>query len=109
MGNYYGSGDGLGLANLGQAADTSVPFWDSPGVRFVMTTGSVLSVPALAYHGYKRNRSVGWALVWGIFGSMVWPVTVPVAVVQGYAKPKVRSNKRRRRTSRRRRRTSRRS
>jgi hypothetical protein len=64
--------------------------------------------PALAYHGYKRNDSVGWALVWGLFGSMVWPITVPVAVAQGFGKKKTNKNpRRRRRTSRKKRRTSR--
>jgi hypothetical protein len=77
-----------------------------------MALGGTLSVPVLAYHGYKRNNSVMWAAMWGFLGSLVWPVTVPIAFAQGYGKRKVASNRRRRRrTSRRpvrRRRTSRR-
>lgn len=124
MSTYY-SGDGLGLGTLNRAADQSgvvhplanlgQPQTGSRygtlhglpgGVSMALWVAGLASVPVLAYHGYKRNRSVGWALVWGIFGSWVWPITVPVAFAQGYAKPHVRRNRRRRRTSRR---TSRRS
>lgn len=122
MTSYY-DGVGLGLGQLGAAADR-VPamsplttlgqngtesWWAASGpIQKTMYIAGLAAVPALAYHGYKRNNSVGWALVWGIFGSWVWPITVPVAFAQGYAKPsRVKSN-RRRRPSRSRRRTSRR-
>lgn len=111
MGSYY-KGDGLGLQNLGQNADgLTPPPSGQPAVgtwgKAMAVAGSV-SVPVLAYHGYKRNNSWGWAVVWGLFGSWVWPITVPVAFAQGYAKPKkVRRNRRRRTSRRRRRRTSR--
>jgi hypothetical protein len=49
--------------------------------------GSAASA-SLIYHGYKRNDSVGWALVWGLLGGLVWPVTVPIAVAQGFGKRK---------------------
>ncbi len=56
---------------------------------------------ALAYHGYKRNNSVGWALAWAIFGGMFWPVGLGVAYAQGFGKPAtMRANRRRRRRSR---------
>jgi hypothetical protein len=120
MSGYYKTGDGLGLGRLGQAADSLAPGeqvrnlgyqdrWamQSP-TRKVMAVAGLAAVPALAYHGYKRNDSVGWALVWGLFGSMVWPITVPVAVAQGFGKKKTNKNpRRRRRTSRKKRRTSR--
>jgi hypothetical protein len=54
----------------------------------------VLSLPLLAYHGYKRNNSVGWAIAWAL-GSIVWPVTLPIAFAQGFAKTRVTPNKRR--------------
>lgn len=51
---------------------------------------SVASAGVCAYHGYKRNNSIGWAIGWSIFGGGL-PVVAPVvAVAQGYAKPKVR-------------------
>lgn len=40
-----------------------------------------------AYHGYKRNGSVAWAVVWGLAGGAVPIVTIPVAVAQGFGEP----------------------
>lgn len=49
--------------------------------------GGMLSWPALAYHGYKRNDdSIGWGFAW----SCLWPffpVAPVIAVVQGFGKP----------------------
>lgn len=55
---------------------------------WVSAFAHLAAMGALTYHGYKRNDSVGWALVWGILGSIVWPVTVPIAAAQGFGKPK---------------------
>lgn len=41
-----------------------------------------------AYHGYKRNESAGWAFGWFIFGSVLPIFAIPVALAQGFAKPK---------------------
>jgi len=43
-------------------------------------------VAASAYHGYKRNNSVGWAVVWGLLGGIAPFITVPVAFAQGFGK-----------------------
>jgi len=76
--------DGLQLNGLGDAMssiDTS-----SPGFM-VWSVVSTASMAASAYHGYKRNKSVGWAIVWGAMGA-IFPVITPViAVAEGYAKP----------------------
>jgi hypothetical protein len=74
----------------------AAPNWVAPvAVAFQVTM--LASAGALAYHGYKRNGSVGWALVWGLLGGLVWPVTVPIALAQGYGKPRgVRKNRGRR-------------
>jgi hypothetical protein len=49
---------------------------------------SITSAAVSAYHGYKRNDSIGWAIVWFFAGS-VFPVFVPViAIAQGFGKPK---------------------
>jgi hypothetical protein len=45
-----------------------------------------LSALACAYHGYKRNDSIGWALWWGLVGSM--PITPVIALAQGFGKRK---------------------
>lgn len=39
---------------------------------------------ASAYHGYKRNDSLGWAIVWGLLGGIAPVITVPVALAQGF-------------------------
>jgi 2-methylisocitrate lyase-like PEP mutase family enzyme len=49
---------------------------------------SVAGAAASAYHGYKRTQSVGWAFVWALCGSIAPVVTVPVAIAQGFGKPK---------------------
>jgi hypothetical protein len=49
---------------------------------------AMASASASAYHGYKRNASIGWALVWFGLGS-IFPIVTPViAVAQGYGKRK---------------------
>lgn len=46
------------------------------------------SVGASGYHGYKRNRSVGWALIWGLAGGIAPVLTPAIAIAQGFGKPK---------------------
>lgn len=49
---------------------------------------STISMGASAYHGYKRNDSIGWALWWGLMGS-IFPIITPViGVAQGFGQPK---------------------
>jgi hypothetical protein len=48
---------------------------------------SVASAGASAYHGYKRNESVGWALWWGICGAALPVITPAIAFAQGFGKP----------------------
>jgi hypothetical protein len=45
------------------------------------------SMAVSAYHGYKRNDSVGWALWWGLMGSMFPVITPVIAVAQGFGEP----------------------
>jgi hypothetical protein len=46
----------------------------------------VASVAFSAYHGYKRNNSVGWGIGWGALGLFFPIITPAVAVIQGYGK-----------------------
>lgn len=47
-----------------------------------------VSTLAMAYHGYKRTKSVGWALGWAAFGAFA-PLLAPViAVAEGFGKPR---------------------
>ena len=54
---------------------------------FWMVAG-IASVGASAYHGYKRNNSVGWAIVWGLLGGLAPVITPAVAVAQGFGERK---------------------
>lgn len=117
MPRYYGPGGGLAaISGLGQTTQGAAPTApaappassaatlarsdDGGTLRTVMMVASTAASAALAYHGYKRNNSVGWAVGWFFLGGLFWPIAVPVALAQGFAKPRVKSN--RRRSSRRR-------
>lgn len=55
---------------------------------FTVVEGVIVlgSSAASAYHGYKRNRSVGWAVWWGLMG-FIFPIVTPaVAIAQGFGK-----------------------
>lgn len=56
----------------------------------IATAATALSVAGVglgAYHGYKRDGSVGWALAWAALGGLFPIVTIPVAIAQGFAQP----------------------
>jgi hypothetical protein len=61
-----------------------VPFYESPIYRLLAIAGVTVG----AYHGYKRNNSIGWAIVWALSGSLFPYVVIPIAVAQGIGKPK---------------------
>ena len=42
-----------------------------------------------AYHGYRRNDSVMWAIVWSTLGGIAPIIVIPVALAQGIGKRKV--------------------
>lgn len=119
MSNYYTPIGGLGINHLGQAVDMMpgggtalqpTPMMTQQEVRGIATTTMlvyggivVASSGASAFHGYRRSRgSVGAAVGWGLLGALFPIITPAVALAQGFGKPKVAKN-RRRRTSRRRR------
>lgn len=56
----------------------------SPAAVAFWSVLSVAGAAAGAYHGTKRNDSVGWGLWWGLCGG-AFPVVVPViALAQGF-------------------------
>ena len=57
------------------------------GLGTVMSVASIAGGSAAAYHGYKRNGSVGSAIGWGLLGYLFWPITIPVALAQGFGEP----------------------
>jgi hypothetical protein len=57
--------------------------WPKIGGMLALASGA-----ASAYHGYRRNDSIGWAAWWFLMGT-VFPIFTPVvAVAQGFGKKK---------------------
>lgn len=76
-------------------------FLPIPGVGDATTAGAVnqfapsnmgwlnmVGAGLATYHGYKRNQSIAWALVWGAFGAFAPIITNAIGVAQGFSKPK---------------------
>jgi hypothetical protein len=57
----------------------------SPATLVVAGTIATASSLVSLYHGYKRNNSLGWGLLWGLFGATFPLITPTVALAQGYA------------------------
>lgn len=51
---------------------------------YAWSAASILSTAAGAYHGYKRNDSVGWAIVWGLLGGLFPVITPAIAAAHGF-------------------------
>ncbi len=49
---------------------------------------SSVSAVACTYHGYKRNKSAGWAVGWAIFGGALPLLALPIAFAQGFGERK---------------------
>lgn len=49
---------------------------------------AMAATAALAYHGYKRNNSIGWAIGWVLIGGLAPVIALPIAFAQGFAKRK---------------------
>jgi hypothetical protein len=64
-----------------------VPYYETPIWRLLGVAGMAIG----AYHGYKRNNSVGWAIGWGLLGGLIPIIVIPIAFAQGIGKPKGRS------------------
>ena len=65
-------------------------FTDNPGGD-IWALVSVAGAALGAYHGYKRNQAslhpIAWGLWWGFWGSLVPPVTIAIALAEGFGKP----------------------
>lgn len=61
---------------------------DKRKLRIAWSVLGTASMAASAFHGYRRNQSIGWALAWGVLGG-VFPVLTPaVALAQGFGQPR---------------------
>jgi hypothetical protein len=79
IGRSYSRGRGLGHTAYHHVGDTS-----SSAISLVRTA----AVGAAAFHGYRRNKSVLWAVIWAVLAGISPLVTTGVAVAQGFGKPK---------------------
>ena len=80
--------NGIQLASgLDATQEVKVNPMDSPAWQ-VYRLAAMISVPVCAYHGYKRNQSVGWALWWAIMGGLAPVIAPTIAVAQGFGKEK---------------------
>lgn len=68
------------MNRIGAAGDTQIPEWYS----LLSTAGVAVG----AYHGYKRNNSIGWAIGWALLGGAFPFIAIPVAFAQGVGKRK---------------------
>ena len=66
---------------VGELTAQHSPLWWA--YSLLSTAGCVLG----AYHGYKRNDSVGWAIGWALLGGLFPFIVIPVAFAQGIGKP----------------------
>lgn len=87
--------DGDTLRGLGRLYGLGVPPTETTDESYdtAMTTIAVIGwgltlggSAAGAYHGYKRNNSIGWALVWSFMGGLLPVITLSVAAAQGFGK-----------------------
>jgi hypothetical protein len=69
-------------------ADPALPSGASSSPVDLGSVAKTAAAVALIYHGYRRNRSLFWALVWGLAGHTVPIVAVPVSLAQGFGQPK---------------------
>lgn len=65
-------------------------FTPNQGGGLFWTVVSAAGAGLSSYHGYKRNAAenpIAWALWWGLWGSVLPIITLPIAIAQGFAEP----------------------
>ena len=80
---------GLGRASLRGTSLGALDIYATPA--WLQTTLGVISLAsgvAGAYHGYSRHDSVWGGIGWFFLGAWFWPVSMPVAFVQGFGERK---------------------
>lgn len=83
------------LSDATATSDTASPApWTSawvqqhPTATFVFGLLGTASMALSAYHGYKRNASLGWGLWWGAMGALAPVLTPSIAFAQGFGRRK---------------------
>ena len=72
-----------GLGGLGEIGNMATA---NPVATTIWGGIAALSAGASAYHGYKRNNSVGWAIWWGLMGGLFPIITPAIGLAQGFGK-----------------------
>lgn len=49
---------------------------------------TIAAAAGAGFHGYRRNNSLGWGLVWFTMGTLFPIVTTVVGLAQGYGQPR---------------------
>ncbi len=60
----------------------------SSSSKWIWGVAATASMAVSAFHGYRRNQSVGWALWWAFMGATFPVITPVIAVAQGFGKRK---------------------
>ena len=55
---------------------------------YLWSAASIAGTAVGAYHGYKRNNSIGWAIGWALLGGIFPIIVIPLAYAQGMGKRK---------------------
>lgn len=70
------------------AADPATPANSTISDVLSSDAAKTAATAALVFHGYKRTRSILWALIYGLAGREIPTLAVPIAVAQGFGKRK---------------------
>lgn len=74
------------LAREKSAVEVYKEAWDAqPAWKKILQSTAMVGG---AYHGYKRNDSALWAVLWMVFGSAAPMLAIPIALAQGFGKRK---------------------
>jgi hypothetical protein len=92
IGRFLGQANGPGNATP-PATDVLAPPADANGQPTTYTVPvavyamlGTISAGASAYHGYRRNQSVGWAIWWAAMGYLAPVITPAIGLAQGWGK-----------------------
>ena len=74
----------IGHEQGSMAIPEAEPWYSQPWFRVL----HMASVGISTFHGYRRTKTIRWAIGWGLLGG-IFPVIVPsIAFAQGLGKPK---------------------
>jgi hypothetical protein len=73
-------------AGVGDAEGTAIVATSAFMIGYYLLSAAGTAVGA--YHGWKRDESVGWAIGWALLGGIAPFIVIPVALAQGMGKKK---------------------